>query len=101
MTIRLLTVSLFAYLIGTAVAGDGFSDTGVSGDNGLIMVQSRGQDRRGNRDDRRDDRHGDRDDRQDCRQDEGRVGDDKRECKQENRGEDEDAEAEADKETAA
>ena len=35
------------------------------------------------RKDRRDDRQGDRDDRRDCRQDEGVVGKDKRECKQE------------------
>jgi hypothetical protein len=36
------------------------------------------------RKDRRDDRKGDRGDRRDCRQDEGVVGKDKRECKQEN-----------------
>jgi hypothetical protein len=40
-----------------------------------------------NRKERRDDRQGDRDEKQDCRQEEGRIGDDKRECKHEDDGE--------------
>ena len=53
------------------------------------------------RKDRRDDRQEDRDDKQDCRQEEGRIGNDKRECKQENRGEDDEAEGDKDVEADA
>ena len=54
------------------------------------------------RKDRRDDRQEDRDGKQDCRQKEGRVGHDKREYKQDDRGKgDEDKGDEADESAAA
>lgn len=64
------------------------SDTGT-----IVVAETKGMDnrdgRRGGRQDdrgdRQDDRSGDRDTRQDCRQDEGAVGGDKRDCKQEGR----------------
>ena len=53
--------------------------TPITGSTGIILADN-------NRKERRDDREDDRDDKQDRRQEEGWVGDDKRECKQENRG---------------
>jgi hypothetical protein len=50
-----------------------------------LVADNPRKDRRDNRQEKRPDR---REDRQDCRDDEGRVGHDKRDCKQENRGED-------------
>lgn len=54
----------------------------------LILAETEGMDRRQDRrEDRRDDRQDRRDTRQDCRGDEGVVGKDKRDCKQEGRQE--------------
>lgn len=52
--------------------------------------------RKERRDDRQEDRPERRDDRRDCRQDEGRLGNDKRDCKQEGRGEDDYVDADTD-----
>lgn len=52
---------------------------------GIMLADTRGMERR---DDRRDDRQGDRDDRQDCREEEGILGKDKRDCKQDARRDD-------------
>ncbi len=54
----------------------------------LILAQTEGMDRRQDRrGDRQDDRGDRRDTRQDCRSEEGVVGKDKRDCKQEGREE--------------
>lgn len=54
----------------------------------LILAETEGMDRRQDRrEDRQDDRGDRRDTRQDCRGDEGVVGKDKRDCKQEGRQE--------------
>ena len=82
MITRLLVVSFFGLLSCTVSAGD-VADDGlnlVSGED-VLVADNRRKDRRG-------DRQEDRDDKQDCRQEEGRIGHDKRECKQEDRGED-------------
>ena len=50
----------------------------------LLMADRRTEQRRDNRQDDRG-RQDDREERRDCRQEEGAVGDDKRECKQESR----------------
>ena len=52
-------------------------------DSGFIIADTRGKERRDDRDDNQDDR-------QDCRQEEGRIGGDKRDCKQDERGGNED-----------
>ena len=57
----------------------------VAQTQGMDNRQDRRDDRQDNRDDRQDDRQDNRDDRQDCRQEEGVAGQDKRECKQEER----------------
>lgn len=54
------------------------------GSEELIMAANPRKERR---DDRQGDRQENRDGKQDCRQEEGRIGHDKRECKQDNRGE--------------
>ena len=59
----------------------GPTDT-YSGDY-TVVAQTQGTERRGGRRDDRGDRRGDRGD---CRQEEGVVGKDKRDCKQEGRG---------------
>ncbi len=59
----------------------------------IVLAQTQGMDRRG---DRRGDRGDRRDDRQDCRGEEGLVGGDKRDCKQDARsGGGDDAKGEA------
>ena len=64
-----------------ALAMPGFSaEQTATIDSAYLTVDTRGKDRR-------DDRHEDRDDRQECRQEEGRVGNEKRDCKQDNRSE--------------
>jgi hypothetical protein len=81
MITRLLLVSIFGFL-SCAVSASDVVDDGlylVSSEDGLL-ADNRREDRRG-------DRQEDRDEKQDCRQEEGRIGHDKRECKQEDRGE--------------
>ena len=76
MITRLLVVSIFG-LLSCAVSASDVVDDGlylVSSEDALI-ADNRRKDRRG-------DRQEDRDEKQDCRQEEGRVGHDKRECKQ-------------------
>ena len=53
-------------------------------DYNLVLADTRGKDRR-------DGRKEDRDDRGDCREEEGVVGKDKRDCKQDNRRGEDDA----------
>jgi len=93
MITRLLAVSIFGLLSCAASASD-VADDGwylVSGED-VLVADNRRKDRRG-------DRQEDRDEKQDCRQEEGRIGHDKRECKQEDRGEgDEEAEPEVEAE---
>jgi len=91
MITRLMILSVAAILCfavyASADVGDGYSTI----DNiNMIMVDNP-------RKDRRDDRKDDRDDKQDCRQEEGLVGDDKRECKHED-GDEEDSEEEEEEE---
>lgn len=56
--------------------------------------------RKGRRDNRQENRPDRREDRRECREDEGRLGNEKRECKQEERGEEDDVEAEAETDNA-
>jgi len=80
MVTRFLVLIIFGFLNCAIFASDDIGDVGSTIDNyDLLVVDNR-------RKDRRDDRKDNRDGKQDCRQEEGRVGDDKRECKQENRG---------------
>ena len=59
-----------------------------TGTQALILAGTVGMERRqDNREERRDDRGDRRDNRQDCRDEEGVVGKDKRDCKQEGRQE--------------
>ena len=85
MLTRLLALSLAGLLSCVVFASGDINDVGITSDNyDLIMADNPRKDRR---DDRRDDRHENRDGKQDCRHEEGLVGKDKRECKQEKRGE--------------
>jgi hypothetical protein len=80
MVTRFLVLIIFGFLNCAIFASDDIGDVGSTIDNyDLLVVDNR-------RKDRRDDRKDNRDGKQDCRQEEGRVGNDKRECKQENRG---------------
>ena len=90
MITRLLALSLFGFLSCAVFASTDVNDgLKTVNDADFIVADNR-------RKERRDDRGDDRDDKQDCRQEEGVVGKDKRECKQDDRGEgDEEAEAEA------
>jgi hypothetical protein len=99
MITKLLITVLFGFLSCVAVANDDAASDGFSAatDGTLLMADNP---RKGRRDNRQGDRNENRDGKQDCRQGEGRVGNDKRECKQEERGEGdedkEDKEGEAD-----
>jgi hypothetical protein len=96
MITKLLITTLFGFLSCVAFASDDAVSDGFSAatDGALLMAQNP---RKGRRDDRQGDRNENRDGKQECRQEEGLVGDDKRECKQGERGEgDEDKGDEAD-----
>lgn len=76
MFTRLLVISVFGFMTSAVFASDVVVDGATVFDNmDLIVADNRRKDRRG-------DRQEDRDEKQDCRQEEGRVGHDKRECKQ-------------------
>ena len=93
MITRLLAISVFGFLSCVVFADTDFDDgSKMVYDSDLIVADNR-------RKERREDRGDDRDDKQDCRQEEGVVGKDKRECKQDNRGEGD--EVEGDKEAEA
>ncbi len=84
MITRLLVLSIMGFLSSSIWASDDIDDALSTVDNDdLIMADNPRKERR---DDRQGDRQENRDGKQDCRQDEGRVGHDKRECKQDNRG---------------
>ena len=86
MILRTLVVTLAGLVTVSAIADTGESDGAADIDNfGLLVADNPRKDRRDDRQEERPDR---RDDRRDCRQDEGRLGGDKRDCKQEGRGED-------------
>ena len=89
MITRFLVTVLFGALSCAAVADNDAASDGFSAalEGGLLMAANP---RKGRRDGRQGDRHENRDGKQDCRQEEGRVGDDKRDCKQEERGDDDD-----------
>jgi len=83
MITKLIVAGTFGLLIWFAFSSDGIVDDGLySADR---------------RDDRQGDRNENRDGKQECRHEEGLAGDDKRECKQEKRG-DEDEGTEVEKE---
>ena len=85
MITRLLALGLAGFLSCAVLASDDVDNaSSMVGNYDLIMADNPRKERR---DDRQGDRQGNRDGKQDCRQEEGRVGNDKRECKQENRGE--------------
>ncbi len=76
------------------------TDDGIQVDDLIVDAgdrKGRRDGRQDDRDDRQDGRDDNRDDRQGCRQEEGLVGDDKRECKHEDGG---DAEEDAEKQAA-
>ena len=79
----LLLTSLLAYAELTNATGQSVFE--VEGEP-LILAQTQSKDnrddRQGDRDENQDGRDDNRDGRQDCRQEEGVVGDDKRDCKQ-------------------
>lgn len=79
---------IFAFLLAVFFSGSSIADE-ISGyqpyetaQGALLLSDTRGMDRR---QDRRGDRYDRRDDRRDCRQEEGVVGHDKRDCKQDAR----------------
>jgi len=89
MMTRIAGFAIAGLLSCTALAGNTLIDTSATyTGNGFTIADTRGQGRRDNREDNRDDRH-------DCRKEEGRVGHDKRDCKQENRGNEDDEKDEA------
>ena len=101
MITKLLITTLFGFLSCVAVASDDPVNNGFSSiaNGDLLMADNPRKDRRDNR---QEDRQENRDGKQDCRQKEGRVGHDKRECKQDERGKgDKDKGAEADESAAA
>jgi hypothetical protein len=84
MITKVMVAAILGLLSFAATAATGLANERVTfGDSDFVIADTRGQDRRDDRDD-------DQDDRQDCRQDEGRVGGDKRDCKQDSRGGDDD-----------
>ena len=95
MITRLLVLSIFGILSSAVFACDK-NDDGLStaNDSDVILADNR-------RKDRRDDRDDNRDGKPECRQEEGRVGDDKRECKQENRGDGDKEDKDDDKDDGA
>ncbi len=76
MITRVFVLGVFGFLSCAAFASADVDD-GLSVANSVDMIVADNR-----RKDRRDDRQEDRDEKQDCRQEEGRVGHDKRECKQ-------------------
>ena len=86
MITQAFVLGIFGFLSCAAFASADVDD-GLSAANNVDIIVADNR-----RKDRRDDRQEDRDDKQDCRQEEGRIGGDKRECKQENRGEGDEAE---------
>jgi hypothetical protein len=96
MITKLMITALFGFLSCVAVANDDAASDGFSEatDGALLMAGNQSRERR---DDRQGDRQENRDGKQDCRQEEGRVGNDKRECKQEERGEGDDDKDDKDK----
>jgi hypothetical protein len=97
MITKLLITALFGFLSCVAIANDEVVSDGFSAatDGALLMADNPRKDRR---DDRQGDRQENRDGKQDCRQEEGRVGKDKRECKQEERGKGDEDKGDEDKE---
>lgn len=71
----------------SAARASAFAGSGLFQNGNIVLAETRRMerrdDRRDDRGDRRDDRGERRDTRQDCRQEEGVVGGDKRDCKQE------------------
>ena len=84
---KLFALGLLGFLSCSVFASED-NVAGLDAGDAMLVADNRRQERRGGRQDNRDDK-------QDCRQEEGRVGDDIRECKQDSRGEDDD-QAEAD-----
>jgi hypothetical protein len=81
MTIRVIAASILALTSCVTFADIGpANESAAFTGSDFIVADTRGQDRR-------EDRGDDRGDRKDCRKEEGRVGRDKRDCKQDNRGE--------------
>ena len=79
MITKILTTGIIGLVSCVAFAGTAIADESTFyAESGFITADTNGQDRRDDRDD-------DQDARKDCRQDEGRVGNDKRDCKQDNR----------------
>ena len=75
MFTRLSILFLTGFFSFTALASDVPEGAfAVDGDEYTLLADNRRKERRGERQD-------DRDDRQDCRQEEGRLRDDKRECR--------------------
>jgi len=99
MITKLIVAGTFGLLICFVFSIDGTMDDGLYSavNSDALMVANPRKDRR---DDRQGDRNENRDGKQECRHEEGLAGDDKRECKQEKRGEDgdEDEGAEVEKE---
>ncbi len=81
MMTRIVSVGIAGLLGCTALAGNTLTDESATyTDSGFIIADTRGQERRDDREDRRD-----------CRLEEGRIGGDKRDCKQEERDNEDDA----------
>jgi hypothetical protein len=84
MMTRIVTFGIAGLVSCVALAGDILvEESATYSDSGFIIADTRGKERRDDRDDNQDDR-------QDCRQEEGRIGGDKRDCKQDERGGNED-----------
>ena len=87
MLTRVITAGILGLASCIAIAASDLPNVSATfADSDFIVADTRGQDRR-------EDRGDDKDDRQDCRKDEGRVGKDKRDCKQDNRRDDDDDDA--------
>jgi len=83
MILRLLALGFFSCLSYAALAGDSITADSISANDANMIVAD--NPRKGRRDDRQEGRQDNRGGKQDCRQEEGLVGKDKRDCKQENR----------------
>jgi hypothetical protein len=87
LSVLIIALNIIPYAGMSAAQASAFAGSGVFQNGNIVLAETRRMerrdDRRDDRGDRRDDRGERRDTRQDCRQEEGLVGGDKRDCKQE------------------
>lgn len=85
MMTRIVSFGVAGLLGCAALAGNTLADESAAyTDSDFIIADTRGKERR-------DDRDENRDNRRDCRKEEGRIGKDKRDCKREDNDNEDDA----------